>query len=212
VSDDECPLSVDDKYPLSKGLGSPWARLSLLRHQLTSVGDNCFGCPREYLQAVKRYTDDKFVFRSEIWGLLQKWREYAKSNPESTPWFEMIAPHPLCDDRAFVAYFKQLILAVVFYGEKEIVQALLDVLTQPPDDPDMHSVRAVIAAFRDLFKGGSEDDWPLKKQVRERAIEILKQARSPIPKTSSEWARIFRKAGLSTLRNAKRRSTRARIG
>jgi hypothetical protein len=160
------------------------------------------------LQAVKRYTDEKFVLRSEIWGLLQKWRQYAKRNPESTPWFELSRPHPLCDDRVFVTYFKELILASVFHGQKEILQMLLDVVTKPPDYPDMHNVRAVITAFADLFKGGNEDDWPLKKRVRERAIEILKKAGSSIPKTSSEWARIFRKAGLSELRNAKRRSAR----
>jgi hypothetical protein len=184
-----------------------------MRHQLDVVGDHYADCPREYLQAVERYTNDKLVFKSEIWQHLQKWRRYEKHNPESTPWFVPSPPPPLCDDRAFVAYFKDLILAAVFYGDENIVRALSDTvrLSQDPLDPEMHAARALMIAFSDLFKGGGEDDWPLKKQVRERAIKILDKARSPIPKTQPEWARAFKKAGLSKLRSATRTSKR-RIG
>jgi hypothetical protein len=171
---------------------------------MTDVGKNY---PREFLQAVKRYTDTKFVFRTEIWQELQRWRQYAKQNPEFAPWFRITNTHPSCDDRVFIADFKELILAAVFYKEDEILRALIDTvrLAQSPE-PDMHGVRVVMIAFRDLCKGDDENDWPLKKEVRKRAVEIFEQAGLRIPKTSSEWARLFKKAGLSKLRNATRRS------
>jgi hypothetical protein len=171
---------------------------------MIDVGKNY---PREFLQAIDRYTDAKFVFRSEIWQELQRWRQYAKRNPETTPWFKMTNTHPSCDDRVFIADFKELILAAVFRKEEDILRALVDTvrLAQAPE-PDMHGVRAAMIAFRDLCKGGvDENNWPLKKEVRERAIEILKENGSLVP-GRREWPRIFKKAGLSKLRNATRRS------
>ena len=164
--------------------------------------------PAGFFAAVQQYTDMKVVFQSEIFEGLRKWREYAKRDPEVAPPCRIMPPST--DDRDAVEYFKDLILYAVFHGQKDILQALLDTvtLTKPPVDPDMHGVLALRRAFNDLFKGGSEDDWPLKKEARERATEILKKAGLPIPKTSSEWARLFRKAGLSELRNATRKSKR----
>jgi hypothetical protein len=210
----------DREYSLPDWRPVPADRVTFMRYWLSVLGikeDKNSGFnyapgdyPPGFFEAVRQYTDMKVVFRSEMFEGLRKWRECAKRDPKVVPPCRVMPPST--DDRDAVEYFKDLILYALFYGQKDILQALLDVLTEPPDEPDMHSVRAVIAAFRDLFKGGSEDDWPLKKQVRERAIEILKEADSPIPKSSSEWARIFRKAALSELRNATRRSTRARIG
>jgi hypothetical protein len=167
--------------------------------------------PPEYLEAVARYTKPNSVFRSEIWSWLRTWRAYVERNPKFEPILQPTPPYewdpPSTDDRETVEFFKDLILAAVFYGQEDIVRALSDTvrLTRSPD-PDMHATRAVMTAFADLFKGGDEDDRPTKKEVRERAIELLKKARSPVPETSPEWARAFKKAGLSTLRTAPRKS------
>ena len=185
------------------------SRVSLLRYQYSVVKGNRSLYPLEFLEAVKKYADKRFVFRAELFEPLQKWREYAERNPESVPRFDFLGL--LSGDYDNIEQFKNLILYAVFHGDKEFLKTLLETLplTHSPE-PDMHSVRAVIAAFCDLFKGGSKYDWPLKKQVRERAIEILKEAASPIPHTQPEWARIFRKAGLKDLPNAKRRSKHAK--
>ena len=196
----------DREYPLPEWWGLPWDRVTLMRHQRTAVRGRHSDYPPGFLEAVEQYADEKFVCRSEIFEGLRKWREYAERNPESAPSYATRPPST--DDREIVDYFKELILAAVFYGRKEILQTLFDTatLTKPPE-PDMRGARAVIAAFCELFKGIGKDDWPLKKEVRERAIEILKAAGSLIP-GRREWPRIFRKAGLSELRNAKRRSAR----
>jgi hypothetical protein len=173
--------------------------------------------PPEYLEAVERYTKPKIVFQSELWGLLRTWRAYVERNLQFEPTLQPTPPYewdpPSTDDREIVEFFKDLILAAVFYGQTEILQALHEVatLTRAPD-PDLGTVRATITAFAVLFKGGDHNDWPNKKQVRERAIEILKQAGSPTP-GEREWPRIFKKAGLSKLSTAPRRSkSERRIG
>jgi hypothetical protein len=201
------------EYPLPRRVGFPWDRWTLNRYQESLIVGKKSDYPPEYLKAVKRDTKPKIVFRLEIWELLQKCREYVKRNPQFEPFLQPTPPYeltpPSTDEGEFVEWLKELILAAAIYGEKDILQPLSEVatLTKSPE-PDMHAVRAVKRAFADLFKGGGEDDWPLKKEVRERAIEILKKAGKPIPKTSSEWARIFRKAGLATLRQARRKSKR----
>jgi hypothetical protein len=169
--------------------------------------------PLDFLKAVQQYADTEFIFSSRMWESLQKWRDHAEHNPDSRP------PRPVWGDyeRDEREHFKNLILSAVFYGDEKFLQRLSKMATRTKaPDPDMIAVRAVITAFSDLFKGGGEDDWPLKKSVRERAIEILKEAGSPVPRTSSEWARVFRKAGLSKLPHATRKSkaerARATIG
>jgi hypothetical protein len=194
------------EYHVPESPGLPWDDEVLSRYRRTLVGDKHSDYPPGFMEAVERYTDKEFVFRSEIFGGLRKWREHVERNPEDGLLCR-IRP-PTSDDYASTKFFKNLVLVAVFYGNKEILQALFDTvtLTKPPE-PDMRGARAVIAAFCELFKGIGKDDWPLKKEVRERAIEILKAAGSLIP-GRREWPRIFRKAGLSELRNAKRRSAR----
>jgi hypothetical protein len=162
--------------------------------------------PPGFLKASEQYRDLKRLFRSEHWESLRTWREYAKRNPESAP-TDLLLPSSH-DDRENIEYFKDLILAAVFYGEKDVLQAVFDIVTLPkPPDPDMHGIRAAIAAFEDLFKGDSEDDWPDKKEVRELATDILKKAGKPIP-VHRQWPRIFDKSGLKALRTSKRKSKR----
>jgi hypothetical protein len=182
-----------------------WFAATLTRYRQTVIKGKESNYPPEYLKAVEEYTNTKFLFRSELWEGLQKWREHVERNPEPPPWYRLI--NWSTEDRENAEWFQNLLLYAAFFGEKEIIQTLLETvtLTQPPD-PDMHAVRAAITAFGNLFKGGGEDDWPLKKEVREAATEILTKASSPIPQTSPEWARVFRKAGLSKLRTARRQS------
>ena len=205
-------MNVDDDYPLLQDFpGSLWVRGILMRYQMAAVEGNFSDYPQEFLQAVERYTDAKFVFRSEIWRELRRWRQYAKRNPESAPWF-LSPPSPLCDDSVFVVHFKELIIAAVFYGQEDILRALFETarLAQAPD-PDIEPVRAVITAFRQLFKGGGKDDWPRKKEVKQTAIDILRNAGLPIPSSRRQWTRIFENAGLSKLRSGKRQPKRLAV-
>jgi hypothetical protein len=185
----------------------------LLRNQSTAH-QNYPDYPQGFLQAVNRYTKDEFVFRSEIWELLQKWRQYVKRDPESTPWVLLSPPPPYADDREFVAYFKELILAAVFHGQEDILRALSETVRlaqapEPAPDSDIESVRAVMKAFRELYKGGGEAHWPLKPEVRAAATDILKTAALPVPSSKRQWSRIFEKAGLAKLRQSRPKSKRA---
>jgi hypothetical protein len=178
-----------------------------MEYQSTLIESNY---PREFRQAVKQYTDAKFVFRSVIWRELQIWRQYVQRNPEYTP--SCWSPPSPSDDSVSILHLKMLITAAVFYGQKDILQALSEtaILTQAPE-PDLDSVHAVIAAFRQLFKGGGEDGWPLKPEVRAAATDILKKTGLPIPESDRQWTRIFNKAGLSKLRQSRRQSKRAKL-
>jgi hypothetical protein len=177
---------------------------------MTAVEGNRSDYPQEFLQAVNLYTDAKFVFRSEIWQLLRTWREYAKRNPTSAPGFW--SPPSPGDDSVSILHLQQLIMAAVFYGQEDILRALSETagLTQAPDS-DIDSVRAVITAFSDLFKGGGKDDWPRKNEVKQAAVDILKAAGLSVPSSRRQWTRIFNDAGLSELQSGKRRKRRAGI-
>jgi hypothetical protein len=177
-----------------------------------SRGKHC-DYPPGFLKAVEKYADKKFIFRSEIWDGLRRWKQYAKHDPELVPEEHLLSPARVGKfffEREDIENFKNLILFAAFYAQKEILQILLEAATLPKvPEPDMNGVRAVIAAFGELFTGAiSEDcskDWPTKKEVRRKAEEILKKAVLPIP-GAREWPRIFRKAGLRELRRASRES------
>ena len=163
------------------------------------------------MDAVVECADMKFVFRSEVWKSLRKWREYVERNPESAP--RCKTEPSSTDDRETIEYFKEQILCSVFYGQEDILRALLETVTlpkAPEPDPDMDTVRAVMTAFFELYKGGGKDHWPNKTQVREAATVILNQAGLRVPKNEPEhkrnWPRIFRKAGLRNLPPAPKKS------
>jgi hypothetical protein len=163
------------------------------------------------LEAIEKYTEKEFVFQSEIWGWLRTWREYVERNLQFEPIFMGSPPYeqtpPSTDEGDIVEYLKNLILCAVFYGQKEILQAVVEtaMLTKPPE-PYINTVRAVIIAFSNLFTG-AENGYPTKKEVRAAATDILNKARLSAP-LDREWPKIFKKAGLSKLPQA-RKSKRA---
>jgi hypothetical protein len=164
--------------------------------------------PPGFREAGAQYDDDDCIWRSALWEWLQAWREYVKCNPEAAP-TEPIE-YSGDDDGGSIEEFKNMILEAVFYGDKDILQAVCDIvtLTKPPE-PHMHGIRAARAAFRKLFKGdGSEADRPEKKEVRELATDILRKAGKDVP-VDRHWPRIFDKAGLKSLRSRKPKSKRA---
>lgn len=189
------------EYSLPKWPGSPWDYVTLAKHRDKLLGSDRDCYPYLFLKAVQQYTDKKFVFQSEIFEGLQKWREYAKRHPESAPSCRR-AISPSTDEHQSIEDFKELLLAGAFYDQKEILQTLLETATLiKPPETDMHAVRAVITAFANLWRAGP---CPNKKEVKMAAIEILKEAGSLIPRRR-EWPRIFRKAGLKGLHTATRR-------
>jgi hypothetical protein len=165
----------------------------------------------EFLTAAGKPADKKFVFRSEIFKRLQKWREHAKRNPKSVPRINFLGL--LGGDYDNVESFKDHILRAVFYGDKEFLQTLLDTvaLTKPPPEPDMSSERAVIAAFCKLYKGRPRskfwlrDEWPNKTELKEAMFEILKKTGLPRP-SERQLKRHIKNAGLQGLRPARRKS------
>jgi hypothetical protein len=186
-----------------------WPGATLTRYRQDVIAGKESDYPPEFLKAVEQYADTKFLFRSELWEGLQKWREHVERNPESAPWYRMIDWSS--EDRETGEYFQNLILHAVFFGHQEVLQPLLETAMQhAAPEPDMHGVRAAIQAFSELFEGGDEHDRPTKGEVRDAAAEILTNAGLPIP-GRREWPRIFKKAGLSNLRAAPRRSKSNRV-
>jgi hypothetical protein len=193
-----------------------WFWVALRRYRRDVIRGKDCDYPPGFLKAVGKYADKKFIFRSEIWKELQRWKQYAKHHPGFVPegYLPSRAVPAEFSEREDIENFKNLILFAAFYGQKEILQILLETATlSKAPEPDVYSVRAVIKAFASLFRGARtdncENDWPKKKEVRQMAEEILKEAGRPIPGTR-EWPRIFRKAGLSGLRSKPRQSKSSR--
>jgi hypothetical protein len=150
------------------------------------------------LEAVEKYADTKCVLRSQLFARLQEWRQYAQRNRDSVPRFDFL--DALNADSGNVEKFKNAIMYAVFNGDVEFIDALRDAVTMThAPDPDMDAVRAMIAAFCDLFKGDDVKNWPDKPKVRAAATNILNRAHKSVPDSDRQWTRIFAEAGLSDL-------------
>ena len=191
---------------------SPWSwfHAALTKYRSDVIVDEAEAdYPPEFLKAVGKYADKKFIFQAELVTALQKWKQYIKAHPELLPNVPCVRLLP--DERKEALDFQNLVLGAVFRGDREFLQLLLEVSTlSAAPEPDMHGVRAVIAAFSDLFRGATygegwsySEEWPTKKEVRQAAEVILKKAGLPVP-GDREWPRIFRKAGLTKLRSGTR--------
>ena len=86
----------------------------------------------------------------------------AERNPETAP--PVVTTSQPTDERERVERFKELILAAVFYGHKDVIDALFETstMTNPPG-ADMLGARDVIAAFCSLYNGGGKKNYPDKK-------------------------------------------------
>lgn len=201
-----------------KGFDHPidsWFWVAVTKYLSKLITDEDSDYPPEFLKAMEKYADKKFIFQTEFWTGLQKWKEYIKAHPEFLPDVPALRFWP--DERKEAEDFQNLILGAVFNADKdnadkELLQLLVEIATlSSAPQPDMNGVRAAIAAFCNLFKGAHSDDpsndWPLKGEIRKEAEAILKNDGLPIP-GDREWPRIFRKAGLSMLRSGVRQPKR----
>jgi len=152
--------------------------------------------PAGYWASIQKYEDIEFWHRMWIWKELKNWRELAKKYPELKP---KLLQRFSSDEREAVKVFQSEILKAVFEADKNFLARLIAAATRAEEpELDMHGVRAVHAAFGELFTGKTWKDWPTKKRVRSRAEEILKAAGQTIPQKRA-FTTILRKAGLRFL-------------
>jgi hypothetical protein len=108
-----------------------------------------------------------------------------------------------------VAELKARILKAALTNDRAFLAALTEAADAPALPlPEIDAYAAALQAFWNLFirKGlVSRKDWPRKKEVLKRAIQILEKARCDIP-SPRQWTRIFQRPGLSELKRAPRRS------
>jgi hypothetical protein len=202
-------VSEDAKLPWPEYSPSSWFHQALMRYWETVFWENESDFPPEFLKAVEEHADKEFIFRKEMWGRIQHWREYAERYPDSKPQ-RTVGFFRDRNDREKVELFKDLILSAVFHGDEKFLQILRETvtLTNPPES-NITPERAVIAAFSHRFGGDhvfrrGEDKLPTAMEVDYWAKGILKSAIGG-PISDRQLKRIRKKVGAKTRRSKKKR-------
>lgn len=163
--------------------------------------------PPGFLEACYKYPDFKEDSIQNIWDCLATW----KGNKERWPNRKNF--HPFATREEFVAdleediaEFKARILKAVDENDRPYVLRLWKAMGMRRPEPLMNGVKAAIDAFLDFMWAEmrhTKDQWPTKREIKQRVEAKLKRAGQPLP-SERQWARIYRRAGLSALPKAPR--------